>query len=1406
MAVEVPEYKPLEDFVYDSKDKDEGLIAAEQDLNKALSPEPTYGFWNNLLGGDPYFNNETKTWEHNANTWATSGLFGSSVNWLNGRLGNVEDEKNAWVETKAAQFGMANIDNALDAYYRIGDFRNYTEEEANAINDLRRRRQLIYRDLEYVFDRHGKDLDAPIDNNDNSFRTRWGYDAEDADFMDFVAQLGDKPLETLGQFGNEMLKDLPLGGIARLVQQGLKGGKLWTAIANKVNNLQPRSLQNLAKVGGYTTAGAAIGAGYEAAYTALDEGKIKYDQVETGAAFGGAFGVLGSLGILARGREAIPKETPKTTKPKENSPADITNKLVDADYKQKQTQDVLDVLKDNQQLLFKDFKEGVDYRVISSKDAVKEGLIDKNHRVAKGEVGATNKYTPDRDIKNNIIIDKKGMDATFDRLQDVLQNQEGYGWKTLQSISAKELALLQNRDAFDLFTLAHEQSHAIQNKGNPSNVYPSHPNDRINPQTKQVTGSVVKERQANRMAMNELNRIYEEKAFAAKSKAALQADLDAKAYADKNGIDTPVDWYNDSAVRKLKLEKTDIEPEARPTRFTKAIDYLERYRVPAAAATGTAAYFVSDQKEGDPLKNAALVAISTALAPKGYRILSKQWMSQIELKVRRAAAEDVHTTERQVAQLEYQSQMIMDDAYRYFQPKFGDNWSYLFNETVEVMRDSGTKRDAIARAKISGKYPELKQVFDDNEAFGKVQDWHTWTKFLFKAGSEGDNPIFRVKVDKKSKTQRMNFVEGYLTHVVRGKIDPKTGKRKRITEDELQDAILEFDKSLQRQGIEFTKKLNTPYALPRALEGSIEDLKKMGYDMVDDPRDLGMIYTNSLARTIANRKLLLNFTELDLGSYKGTPFKSMYKKQDFELAVKRGEIPAEDVMNFKPFDHYTMKDYMVHANVKDILEDYYTISTKGSMWNALNATLNLNNALKRMNVAASMFHGQALLMSAIYVMGVSNTAKVLLQPLKDTKFAQKTPVIRSWAKNKSELKPQLSRRLRKELNSKEGDIDAGQFTLGTREMNELILRAKGADLKVGNTKNIELVNVGKQALDNYFTKLMGPTLGEKFNKAYGVLDYATWEFMHDRFKVAAWLRETEIQMAKGLDQVSAERNAAIFINDAFGSLDWDGFVERLYSYAERNPNTFRGNVASKMPKILSNKYRKYLNFLAFAPDWTVANARIVARTFTQAPKASAAYYKKLFNKTKNLTKQEKEIIASWEAYSMYTARAGMYTSAMWYLWMNAFSDKEPTWDRFFDFWFGEKNSGKIDLGGGQYQVISKQIGEPWHWIVHFEHTFLNKMSVLPKTVMELLMNKQWMSIKDGQLKGPPLVEKDGTRHYGEWLFGKMAPISMQNLFRDDLTWADRAKRTGFGFFGLPIYGAGSKAMEKVDYKPLKQRE
>ena len=273
-------------LTFQTEEQREKQIQAELALYPSTSEDFSYGA--GFISG-----------HQSIGSWFTSGITGLLLS-----KGASDNEQRKWyVQRNGIQFGKQALEDRIKAYEDIGKYRKLTERELDDYAEVQRRDSLIQRDLEHVFNKKRGNLDAPIDTKGQSFNDRWGVEGEDEQgLLELFKVLKDNPAYTGGIFTAEILKDLPLSVLAwlGLTAKGASGASAITKALNKLNSIQPAALRGLTKMGTGIAAGAGAGAGYEASYTLLEEGEIKGKNVQAGAAFGAAFGVLAGLGIMAR--------------------------------------------------------------------------------------------------------------------------------------------------------------------------------------------------------------------------------------------------------------------------------------------------------------------------------------------------------------------------------------------------------------------------------------------------------------------------------------------------------------------------------------------------------------------------------------------------------------------------------------------------------------------------------------------------------------------------------------------------------------------------------------------------------------------------------------------------------------------------------------------------------------------------------------------------------------------------------------------------------------------------------------------------------------------------------------------------------------------------------------------------
>jgi len=1261
---------------------DPTIKQAEDKVNLAWRG-PEQDFTEGIIGGNESFG-----------SWFTSGLSGL---FLSQALPE-DQEKNLYIKRNAVDFGITKINETLEALKELGNARNYSKQEVATIRELQARKAMIERDLGYVYESQGGDLDSPIDVEGQSFNDRWGVGDDEAGVFEFLDSVKKNPKYAAGILTGDVLKDSPLSLLAwlGLTAKTAKGASAFTTLVNKLNGIKPKALRGIAKVGTPIGIGAVGGGTYEASYSALNEGNINWGNVESGTEFGAAFGILGSIGVFAKGviPEQVVRAGERVAKVKDTPSGGITpSEAIDAFVDVKEQRDITkfsqSVMAEHNNRLFPQLT-AEDYSIMSRAEAIKSGFIKKDEKPGMGSFNRV-----DAQGKQTIVWGEKETIATFDRLQQALKDKEGFGYESIKDASTNHLKYLQNKESYDVFQLAHEKAHVLQNKEN--RTYSAHAND---PEGR--PGRFLKEQEANQMAFNELDRVFKESKVNSADKSVVAADKEMTVY-NEGAEYLPKDY--DEQLRGLKQEET--VPTQEPN--SQVMSFLEQHKGASALGAALTAYGLTEG--GDAAYMATAAALATLGGPKAYRKLTEVSIPQEVAKARLQAAKTHEGLAVYAKNLEIVGQTLGDRITK----RFPGNRGAKFLEAIE-----------------KGK------TFKDEEGKALVKQWKEWMGFLARQGAE--TGLFQSKNRRLGQTQ---LVSNYVSHIIRGKVN-KDGSVRPLTNKEKEELI-----KAEATKIKIKGSSSTVHNIPRRILGTLEDLKAKGYAVVDDPDQVLSIYSQAMARTIHNRKLLSEFKQLDLGTV-DKPMPSMFSTEDFDKLVKSRKLSKDEQLHYSDFDHPSLQGYKVHTNLKNILDDHFEIAREGGMNDFAEGLLSLNNALKRVFVFGSLFHAQALFMSAIYSLGFSGAVKGMF--------------------GKGKLNEQHS--------WKDFELGSGQFNAAAKE-------AIKAGLQIVNIKRQDLVNYGKVELDEFLDKMGG--FGVAGKKAFGVIDKVTWEYLHDRYKLAAYLRHKEVLMRKGMDDVTSGKKAAEFANDAFGSLDWNDFSTRLYDYAYRNPGKLRSKVATKIAQSLPANKRKWLNLGLFAPDWTISNIRIIGKTFTGLPEVSKALAHKVA-KGDWKSKEAKEVVQAWNMYAAYATRAGFYTSGMWFMMMNLFSDEEPTMEGLGEFWGGE-TSGKLQLGGGESQVISKQIAEPIHFVQHPQHTLMNKASIVPKTIMEGMFNKQWFSMKKGFPMGPSIVDMNtGDTHYGKWILGKGIPIVAKPLMQDDLEWQERFERTFTGFFGFPQYG------------------
>jgi hypothetical protein len=1340
-----------------------------------------------------------------------------------------------YIERGWVEFGANQVDAELDKYRALGETRDFTKKEHDTVIELQKRKNQLTKDLHHVYKYAGGDYDVPIDVKGQSMNERWGIDhANDPGVKDFLKMLVDNPTYTLGLFTSELIKDLPLSvlGYVGLTAKTAGGASALSTAVKTLNKIQPKIMRNIAKIGTGVAASSAVGAGYEAAYTYGTQGDVKGHRVKSGAKFGAAFGVLAGLGLLSNkvggvsttaGKTSKTLETPEAPKEKggvlsDEKELDAVTKAVITAPEKRNILNPAEELAKNPNKIFPELKEsslvtgdkGVVYaqRKVFDIDgnlanpdyilvnlATKEGkaYARQHNWTGRNKDNTLDGFNGVMTVINNaiengkphIVIDYNKTTAAFNVLKNNFTKHVGADGR-LRKVSPREYVFLKSQASFNSFLFAKAKA-----------------NIKVNAAERQLEaegkGTVYKDKdgkdvEANQLAAEELRRAYDaenKKEYTSRS----EEDL-----LDRDNIEEP------------KL--AEIAPVGK---LGRGMDYLEKNPLHAAgiaAGAGALTYGLSDKDTpgSDAILNSLVAVAAVGIGPKARAWTKGTPLNRITANIKAQVARGLEVDAATAKAWEANVQGISDrldkkiQAIRIASEKAGFP---LPLETIGLAFTEFIEGGMVKRVQ----FIQDRKVYIDDELVALAKDYR---KVLDEIGEQAvlsglikDKASFsRLKFGAVKQSGAGAFLSNYIPHIF-------------LNVDELPEEVL----------MRIYGKIDSMQTKDRTIKGTLAEVKRMideeefddiegwgkyvstttgkpweigSFGMLEvNPVRLLSIYTQGMTRAIIGRNAIESMRRLDMAPNGKKPkgyqrwkdagkpqgkdytFKkdesefdikdystrrvmpAVVKKAELEQMRESGQYSKQELLHYKQFRHPALDGYMGHNNVMKILDSFFAVSSKEGLMALPEKLLKLNNGLKRVYVFGSLFHSQALFMSAVYALGPIGAIKGTL------------PKSLGGARGKT------------------GSVEWLKLQLGTDSFYTVAQQAIKDGLQVVNIKRQELVNPGKPNIDPLLDKL-GPS-GQIARKGFDAIDTLTWEYLHDRFKLATYIRHKERAIERGLSEEAAGRKAAIFANDAFGSLDWNDFSASLLESAAKNPDRWTSKMKDYVASALPINNRRWLNMFLFAPDWTVSNIRIIGKTFWGAPKAGKAaseiFYQKILQGKNWDDPKAQEILAAWQMYGGYTTRAGLYTSALWWAMTSRFSDEEPTADGLWNFWFG-KDSGKLDLGGGESMVISKQLAEPVHWIQHFQHTLNNKGAIVPKTAMEAMYNKQWFSLKTGLPLGPRIIDEDGTSHVGKWLFGKVLPISvkplMTSIVSDDLTIKQGLWRWGTGSLGFPQYGKPEK--------------
>ena len=511
---------------------------------------------------------------------------------------------------------------------------------------------------------------------------------------------------------------------------------------------------------------------------------------------------------------------------------------------------------------------------------------------------------------------------------------------------------------------------------------------------------------------------------------------------------------------------------------------------------------------------------------------------------------------------------------------------------------------------------------------------------------------------------------------------------------------------------------------------------KPGYD---DPTELIKVYVHAAGKALSTRALI---TSLEKSKVGGSP-----------LLIRKGTRPVpQDYTEFK-HPYFEGKDGFphIHKGMEKSLRMVFDATDEPALMGALFTT---NLMMKRLAVGFSFFHAGALVESMWFAGSKWNFIKKILNPRSKAELENLINNPRTYSKQLPSTLPDSFIGPR--------PPNAVEF-LEQHGFRDVIQFARGSGLQISTPEDIgfDRFYYNLRGIDTFLKRHFGISSSGKAEKVFKWFDRITWDRVFTHAKLNTFLTALNKSVQPGDTQAIIYRKAqqaAQFSNDAFGGQDWAKLANSIQApwLKRMMQTTFRPGS------------RGYMQLLMFAPDWTISNIRIIAKSLPA------------FEADPQLRR----------LYQYYFAKAALTYAAAGSALNYAFSghslleNVDPT---------------RIDLGNGEVLTFSKQLMEPFHWITAPQSTGLKKIGALPRTTIEVLTNKKYLTTKwspnitkkddEAIEKGLKIGGQIGKRFLPIWLQTASQNIA-EGLERDglsaDLAW-DTAVDFVLGQSGHPRY-------------------
>ena len=475
---------------------------------------------------------------------------------------------------------------------------------------------------------------------------------------------------------------------------------------------------------------------------------------------------------------------------------------------------------------------------------------------------------------------------------------------------------------------------------------------------------------------------------------------------------------------------------------------------------------------------------------------------------------------------------------------------------------------------------------------------------------------------------------------------------------------------------------------------------------MDDPAELVRIYAFAAGKALSTRAIVKNLEQTEIVNK--------------PLLIRNNIKKTFDDTNYTEFKHPYFIDkgdsVLVHKGMINSLRMVFDATDEGQFMGALFTT---NLMMKRLAVGFSFFHAGALVESLWFAGAKADFIKKTLDPRK------KPEILKSVSDPKAYIK----------------DFDHAIDQLRTAGYDDVVRFGQGVGLQISVPEDtgFDRFYYNLRGFDPFLKRHFGVSTEGRVEKVFRWFDKITWDRIFTAAKLNTFLtvldkptllgKPNALRIMPGDTQAQIygkATKAASFTNDAFGGQNWEQLANRI-----QNDTLKRLTQTAFAPGS-----RGYMQLLLFAPDWTLSNIRIIAKSLPNFESDPALR----------------------RLYQYYFARAALtYAvagSALNYIFSghSILDNTDPT---------------RIDLGDGQVLTFSKQLMEPFHWITDPQSTGLKKIGSLPRTTIEVLTNKQYLTTK----WSPNITKKDDEAiekglKIGGHVGMRFLPIWLQSASRD----------------------------------------